>query len=349
MTNSLGIEEAREEDATDWDAFVQESAEGTFFHRFGWREVIKRAYGHRACSLLARREGRIVGVLPLIDVASPLLGRNLISTAFTVGGGVLADDAEARTALAQAAAAEGRSRNVGYVELRSRRADIAGWRVKNNVYAGFEKVSPKDEEEALQAIPRKRRAEVRKALAALAEGALDYQFGERVDDFYPLYAYAMREHGTPVFPRRFAKELMRVFSNDVEILVITADGEPVLALLTFYFGDRVLPYYFAAGSRAREHRAFDLAIWLQMRRGVERGARWFDFGRSKYGSGSFAYKQHWGFEPAPLEYQYALVNARRTPNVNPQNPKFSAASAMWKHLPLSVANVAGPILARHLA
>lgn len=86
-----------------------------------------------------------------------------------------------------------------------------------------------------------------------------------------------------------------------------------------------------------------------MRRGAERGARTFDFGRSKYGTGSFDYKAFWGFEPRALEYQYKLIGARETPNVNPDNPKFSTASALWRRLPLPIANFAGPILARHLA
>jgi len=282
-------------------------------------------------------------------VTSPLLGRSLISTAFTVGGGVLADDAEARAALAEAAMAEGCKRRVKYVELRSRSATVEGWEVKDSVYAGFERELPEDEAASLQAIPRKRRAEVRKAIAALEDGSLQCRFTREIDPFYALYAYAMREHGTPVYPRRFAAALMREFSDDAEVLLVSAGEEPVLALWTFYFRDCVLPYYFAAGPRARELRAFDLAVWLQMRRGAELGARRFDFGRSKYGAGSFDYKTHWGFEPMPLEYQYKLIGARRAPNVNPDNPKFSAASAAWRRLPLAAANLAGPLLARHLA
>lgn len=349
MTLAVLISEAADADAEEWDAYGASAREATLFHRFGWRNVVRRVYGYSSCYLTAKRAGRVVGVLPMIDVTSPLLGRNLVSTAFTVGGGVLADDAEAGYALAEAAIAEGRRRRVGYVELRSRAAALEGWEVKDGVYAGFERELPADEEATFLAIPRKRRAEVRKAIAALEHGSLQFQFTKEIEPFYGLYAYAMREHGTPVFPRRFAAELMNEFSDDAEILIVSAGGEPVLALWTFYFRDCVLPYYFAAGPRAREHRAFDLAIWLQMRRGAARGARRFDFGRSKYGAGSFDYKTHWGFEPKPLEYQYKLIGARKTPNVNPDNPKFSAASAAWRRLPLAAANLAGPLLARHLA
>ncbi|HXI88222.1 MAG TPA: FemAB family XrtA/PEP-CTERM system-associated protein, partial [Parvularculaceae bacterium] len=292
---------------------------------------------------------RIVGVLPLIDVASPLLGRNLISTAFTVGGGIVADDENAATFLAAAAIEEGRARRAGYVELRSEIARIGGWETKDQIYAGFDRALAAEEEANFEAIPRRRRAEVRKALDALDAGELSYAVDGDIDAFYALYAEALRDHGTPIFPRRFAHALMDEFSDRADILTIRAEGAPILSLLSFAFRDRVMPYYVGAGAKARAHRAFDLAIWLKMRDGAKRGARVFDFGRSKYGAGSFDYKAHWGFAPRPLEYQYALLRARKTPNVNPQNPKFAIVSAAWRRLPTPVANFAGPMLARHLA
>lgn len=349
MTPGVEIIQAAAADSERWDRYVRAHENGTMFHLFAWSDVIVRAYGYRSAHLLAVRNGEAVGVAPLIDVASPLLGHNLISTAFTVGGGVLADDDVVCSALAEAALEEGRRRKVGYVELRSQNAGVDGWAVKNEVYAGFERPIPPDEDDNLKAIPRKRRAEVRKAIAALESGALTARYVSDAEPFYSLYASALRDHGTPVFPKKFVQEILRAFPDETEILLIEADGEPVLALLNFYFGDTVLPYFFGAGPKSRANRAYDLAIWLTMRRGAERGFTNFDFGRSKFGTGSFAYKQHWGFEPKSLEYQYALVGAKEVPNVSPTNPKFAAVSAAWKRLPLPLANFAGPLLARHLA
>ena len=298
MTLAVTVADA-ENDEAEWNDYVARTSGATMFHLFGWQRIIKRVYGYNACYLIARRDGGMVGVLPLIDVASPLMGRNLISTAFTVGGGIVADDDEACQALAEAALEEGRRRRVKYIELRSRSALIDGWTVKDGVYATFEMEFPTGAENKMKAIPRRRRAEVRKGLAAVDAGKLRYTFDDEQEAFYDLYAHAMRDHGTPIFPRRFVTELMKEFSDFTEILVIRADDEPVLALLTFHFHERVMPYYFGAHADARKHRAYDLAIWLQMRRGAERGAHIFDFGRSKYGTGSFDYKAFWGFEPIP--------------------------------------------------
>jgi len=349
IDQAVTIEIAEEGDAAEWDAFVRAHPDAEIFHLYAWARVIAATYGYAPVNLIARRGGAIAGVLALTDVRSALFGRSLISTAFTVGGGILTSDAAARRALADAAVEEGRRRNVRYVELRARKGVLEGWPVKSAVYAGFEKELPADEAENLKMIPRRRRATVRKAIAAAKNGALSAEFNGDVDAFYALYAQALRDLGTPIFPKKFVRVLMAEFSQEAEILVIAADGQPVLALLSFYFGKKVMPYYFGARADARAHRAYDYAIWLQMRRGADKGATLFDFGRSKYGTGSFDYKSYWGFEAQPLEYQYALIGEREAPNISPSNPKFSAASAAWKRLPLGLANTVGPMLARHLA
>jgi hypothetical protein len=85
-----------------------------------------------------------------------------------------------------------------------------------------------------------------------------------------------------------------------------------------------------------------------MCRALERGYERFDFGRSKFGTGSFDYKTYWGFEPQPLNYEYKLVRGRALPDLNPLNPRYKHFVAMWKHLPLSVSRWLGPHVVRHL-
>lgn len=344
------IVEATEADAPRWEHFVSIEPTATFFHHFGWRRAIRHAYGYRAPYLMAVRGGDVVGVLPLIDVRSPIFGRSLISTAFTVGGGIASSDPEAARLLASAARAAGEARRVKYVELRGPAPEGHGWAVKNTVYAGFERELPLTEDEVLKSIPQKRRAEVRKGVKLAAAGEIEISRGDDVDLFYDLYADACRTHGTPIYPRRFAQAVWREFAPASEIMFIRAGGKPIYAVWTFFFRDRTMPYYIGANAQlARAHHAYDYGMYRVMLRALERGARNFDFGRSKYGTGAFENKTYWGFEPRPLPYSYALVSARQMPDVNPNNPKFSRVVSAWKRLPLPVANVAGPLLAPHLA
>jgi FemAB-related protein (PEP-CTERM system-associated) len=116
--------------------------------------------------------------------------------------------------------------------------------------------------------------------------------------------------------------------------------------MNFYFRDDVLPYYGGGTARARELAANDFMYWEVMRRAFERGYRVFDFGRSKVGTGSYAFKCNWGFKPTPLTYQFRLAPGRSVPELNPLNPKLALFVAAWKRLPLPMATGLGPLIVR---
>jgi len=334
------------DDATEpeWEAYVADHPQGSFFHKAGWRRVIQRTYGHTCRYLIAQGENDVVGVLPLVHVRSRLFGNALISTGFCVHGGVLADTPEIAAMLAKRAAEMGAELKVDYVELRSDEPRFDDWLLKTDVYATFERALSENEDENLKAIPRKKRADVRKSIKA----SLLVETGAPVEAFYQIYAHSLRGLGTPVFSRRFVHALVEEFGNDVEISLVSKDGEPVSTLLSFYFNDRVLPYYGGALPSARRLHAYDYQYWTLMCRAVERGARVFDFGRSKLGTGAFDYKKFWGFEPTPLNYQYHLVRGNAVPDINPNNPKYQRMVRIWRRLPLGVSTVIGPWVARQL-
>ena len=118
--------------------------------------------------------------------------------------------------------------------------------------------------------------------------------------------------------------------------------------MSFYFRDEVLPYYAGDTDAARDLAANDFKYWELMRRACERGTRVFDYGRSKRGTGSYAFKKNWGFEPEPLAYEYQLLRRADVPQNNPLNPRYRALIAMWRRLPRPVVNAVGPMLVRNL-
>lgn len=327
-----------------WDHFAETHAEATFFHRAGWRRVVARGYTQPAHYLLARLGREVRGILPLVEVRSRLFGHALISTGFSVYGGIVADDPEVGERLAAAAAQLAQTLGVDYVELRSGEPVLEGWTAKSGVYATFIRDLPADPEANLKAIPRKKRADLRKAL----KGDLEVTVGADVDLFHRLHAVSMRNLGTPVFPRALFEALVAEFAEAVEISAVTRGDTALAALVTFYDKDTVLPYYVGAVPAARPAHAYDLIYWSLMRRASERGITRFDFGRSKAGTGAYDYKCFWGFEPIPLSYQYKLIHGRDVPNLNPLNPRYRMMVECWRRLPLPIANTVGPWIARQL-
>ncbi len=332
------------DDAARWEAFVESCGEATFFHRIGWRGILERCFGHRTRYLVAERGGELVGVLPLAQVKSLLFGHALVSLPFCAEAGIAAADAEAAAALREAAQALGARLKVAHLELRHSQARTPGW-PQQDLYAAFRKPLAPQAEANMLAIPRKQRAMVRKGIGHGLVGRID----AHVDDFFALYAGNVHRHGTPPLPKRYFEALRETFGASAEVLTVTdAAGTPVSAVFSFYFRDTVLPYYAGDALEARQLAANDFKYWDLMRRACERGVKAFDFGRSKRGTGPYDFKKNWGFEPAPLAYEYCLYRRASIPQNNPLNPRYRALIALWRRLPLRVANALGPHLVKSL-
>jgi FemAB-related protein (PEP-CTERM system-associated) len=332
------------DDVGRWDAFVARCPQATFFHRAGWMRVLEEGFRHRTHFLFAERGGQIVGVLPLVQVKSRLFGNALTAMAFCVQGGPATEDAVAKAALDRRALELADELDVDHLEYRSETPTQSGWLVKGDLYVTFRRALDPDPEKNLTAIPRKQRAEVRKGL----DMGLDCAIEDSADNIWAIYAESVRNLGTPVFGRRYFRALKAEFGDDCECLVLRKDGQIVSGVLSFYFRDQVLPYYGGGSLAARGLRANELMYYDLMRRAAAKGSRVFDFGRSKLGTGAFAFKKNWGFTPVPLNYEYKLRRGDKLPDVNPLNPKYRLMIETWKRLPLPVANTIGPWVARSL-
>jgi len=331
-------------DAARWERFVESCPQATFFHRIGWREVLERTFGHRAHYLIAERDERIIGILPLAEVKSVLFGHALVSLPFCELAGAAVADESAERELHKAAQALGQRLGVQHLELRNPAPREPAW-PRQGLYAGFRKALAPDAEANMLAIPRKQRAMVRKGIKNRLASELD----AGVERFFALYADNVHRHGTPPLPKRYFAALRAAFGKDAEVLtVVDTRGKALSSVLSFYFRDEVLPYYAGDCEEARGTAANDFKYWELMRRACEKGVRIFDFGRSKQGTGPYDFKRNWGFEPAPLAYEYCLYRRSSIPQHNPLNPRYRALIALWRRLPLPVVNLLGPHLAKSL-
>ena len=331
-------------DTIAWDQFVYNSKRGTFFHRIGWRSIFSEVFKLEPNYLVAERNAAVVGILPLVYQRSLLFGNALIAAPFCVEGGPLAIDREVDAALTTAAIALQNKTGVPYVEFRSKTADHPSWTPRKDLYATFAGPISTDDKANLLAIPRKQRAVIRKTL----EGGLTSEVDANVDQLFCVYAESVRNLGTPVFSKKYFYALKREFGNDCDIVVVKDGSRAISAVLNFYFKETVLPYYGGGTLAARRNGANDFLYWEVIRRAAERGYTRFDFGRSKVGTGAFAFKKNWGFEPTWLEYEYHLRPGVALPDKNPLNPKYSLLIGTWKRLPISLANFIGPLLVRGL-
>lgn len=321
------------------DGFVGQQA-GSPFHLTAWSRAVERGCRQRARYLVAERaNGSLAGVLPLTEMRSALFGRALVSAGFGVNGGVLGEAVEEL-----ASAAWDLARRLGLLEVEFRGGPTPrGWGVESSTYLGFARALAADEALELKAIPRKQRAEVRRAL----EHDLHVTVGRdhaALAEHYRVYAESVRNLGTPVFPVGLFRAVMA--SIDADVLTVHHQGRAVASVLSLYANGTVYPYWGGGTAEARTLRANDRMYFALMNHARARGCIRFDFGRSKVGTGAGAFKKNWGFDPVPLVYARRSDGPART--VNPLDPKYRLMVAAWKRLPVPLAAMLGPLISRGL-
>lgn len=328
------------------DSFVAEHPDSEIFHRPQWSVAVEQGCRQRAHYLVAEDSaGHLTGCLPLTEVRSPLFGSALVSVGFGTGGGPLSPDSATADRLIEAGWALARKLGCRSMELRGGPVPD-GWTAQAGIYANFAKPLPQGDEAILKAIKRRHRA-IRRA----QEFNLETRAGREtkdLEDFYAVFGQSVRNLGSPVFPRSLFAAMIDQLGKDADILTVYRDGRAVSSVLNFYFNGSVLAYWGGGTREARDCFSNEVMYYEVMRHASRRGCTTFDFGRSKVGSGPYSFKMNWGFDPEPLVYAVRTVAGAAPRAVNPADPKYRLQVALWQRLPLPVANLLGPPIARGL-
>jgi FemAB-related protein (PEP-CTERM system-associated) len=346
---AVSIRLAEPRDQAQVDAWVRARPDGTPFHTLAWTAAVAHGCRQHDASLIAEhRDGSIAGVLPLVRLSSPLFGTALISSAFGTAGGILAETPSAEAGLRDRAGEEASTLGCASIELRGGPDPGAGWTADSATYLGFSGPLAECDDAQLLAIPRKQRAEIRKALGARLKVTTGRGAADRAAH-YAVYAESVRNLGTPVFPRRLFDAVLDGFPGESDILTVWLDGRPISSVLTLYWAGRAMPYWGGGTRAARAVRSNELMYYaLMCHARANQACRVFDFGRSKAGTGAAAFKRNWGFAGTPLTYFACSLDGGPLRDINPLSPRYRLQIALWKRLPLALANAIGPLISRGL-
>ena len=334
------------EDGSAWNAFVVSHSDSTNYHLYGWREVIKKSFGHKTYYLTARNNNNdICGLLPLAYIKSALFGKSLVSLPFFNYGGILCSCDEAEAALLEASARMRKELNAAYTEFRHLlRSDRVAATKKHKVtmILNLNKV----EEQQWKELDPKVRNQVRKAekngLKAVV-GQLDL-----LDGFYEVFSRNMRDLGTPVYSKKFFQNMLETFPESSCIISVMLDGTTVASGILTWFRDTLEVPWASSNSDYRDKCPNNLLYWEAIKFAIGKGLTRFDFGRSTPGEGTFRFKKQWGAQPVQLYWQYLLEEGREMPALNPDNPKYKLAIKLWQRLPVPLTKLLGPSIVRNI-
>lgn len=318
-------------------------------HDPAWLGVLRDGLGHRVMLLTASDGPQLTGILPLSLTRSPLFGKHLVSLPYVNRAGLLATCPSVGEALLQRAIELADQSDARYLELRHH-----GKSFQSNAFTHTrnEKVRmvmalPQNTEALWTSLKAKVRNQIRKAQQA----DLRIRFGgeELLSGFYSVFATNMRDLGTPVYPRKLFRAMLRHLGEQCEIALVTLESSAIAGAILVH--DRSGPVAISqvpSASCLRQFNHMNANMWMYHRlleRSITRGASQFDFGRSSEGSGTYRFKKQWGAQPCDTPWQVVLrkgtLDAAR-----PDNPRNRKRIERWQKLPVWVTRAIGPSIVR---
>jgi FemAB-related protein (PEP-CTERM system-associated) len=342
---SIEIAICSSEKSSEWDDFVQDFQPATFCHAYQWRSIISSAYGHRPIYLIAKCDGRVLGVLPLFLVKSRIFGRSLTSMPFLDYGGVCADRQDVADKLVNYALQLLYEVDADYLEIRQCDPPAAKAQMRLDKVSMILSLSPSIEE-LWHSLAAKVRNQVRKAEKA----KLQVAFGgaELLEDFYPVFAANMRDLGSPVHDLGFFSHIFARFENQAKLSIIRDGGRTIGGLVALFFKDAVVVPW---ASSLREYFSKcpnNLLYWEAIKYATDRGCKRFDFGRSSLDSGTYHFKRQWGAKPLQIYWQ-TLTATGDAQTLSPvDNSKYQLALEVWKRLPVALTTLIGPRVRKYI-
>jgi FemAB-related protein (PEP-CTERM system-associated) len=349
QANRMGVtvEEVVESDRDAWLAYVSRRDDATFVDDWAWRDVMEACYRLPCYWYVAKRQGKVEGVLALSFSAHPLLGRYLVTAPFGNYGGFYCDSDDAATALLGKAEALRGQLGARYVNIRHLHGGSPvpnGWQ-QDPAYATYWLELPQDPQVLLT---EHLRSKTRWQVTQSMKQGFGIEFGgvELLPDFWRVITRAMKELGSPYHSRAYLAQILESFGERAQLAVVrSTDDQPVGVSCLLFHNDTAIQLHANFLRQSRGSYLGEFLYYSVLAECCRRGVRRFDMGRSLIGSGNEEFKMKWRPIRHELGYWYHLSGpGARLPALNQANPRLRWAIETWRRLPLPVHRLLGPRL-----
>ena len=333
-----------------WDSYVLQHPGGVAYQLFGWKNACRDGYGLDCLYLLALENGTPRGILPLIRFKIPFQKQRLISLPYCDVGGILADNDQVAESLLERAVLEARFHNITHLELRDTEnsKSLSSSDVSGNMKVRMVLELPGSSEELLKGLKSKLRSQVKKPI----RDGLSCRLGgaELCDEFYDIFTRNMRDLGSPVHGYKWISSILYHYDQRVRVgVVYTQTGEPAAAGIILMTDDMVSIPWASSLRHLNRHNPNMLLYWTFLSFAADNHFRYFDFGRSTPGEGTYRFKEQWGAKPVPLKWQIyqdttPVAAASGGPSVARQ-----AVEKAWSRMPQLFCDNLGPALRRYIS
>jgi hypothetical protein len=341
----LGIEVLDPTTQADWDDRLTAVDGWTLFHTAAWARVLCETYRYRPLYVAVRDQGKLLALVPLMEVDSPLTGRRGVSLPFTDYCDPLLTEAVCPADLTEFILDYGRKAGWKSVEFRGEGLSdgppaASFYRHTLDLTVGAERLFANLKDTT--------RRNVRKAMReGVTVGFHDSP--EAVREYYRLHCMTRKKHGVPPQPVEFFDKIHEhVIGRGLGVVALASyNGVHVAGDVFLGLHGKAL-YKFGASDYAYQHlRPSDLVMWEGIEWHAERGYHNLCFGRTEMDNeGLRRFKNQWGTDERLIHY--CRYDLRRDEFITETPQTGGSHHRFFNAMPIPVLRVFGSLLYKHM-
>ena len=312
-----------------WNDFLEKQKENqmvTIAHNPCLGSILSKTFGYTHTNYFIKHDDEIVGALPTVGI-----GNKIVSMPhFSYGGPILK---------------EGYSDNFDLSSLlQASKYEVRSFK-KLSEYFIDEKIScvldlKESEDEMIMTIQSKLRQKIRKCLKmdfSVKSGGI-----ELLDDYYYAFSSRMLKFGSPPLGKKFFQNILEDYAyGDVQITVIY-DGKKVISagFSISYLGFNELCWS-GTDDNYNKKNVNALLFWEMIKTSIDKGHRYYSFGRSTKESSQHFFKKLWNPIELPIHY-----NLSEAPGASLKDLEF--LTKIWKLQPLKTSQILGHYVSKYV-
>lgn len=318
------------EDYHSWNDFVMKNSA---FYTIGQNpslvDLISKSFGWYGENCVLYHEGKMIGLMNYIIIKDTLVS----IPHFSYGGLIVLDEFDVSVVYKEFFD----QKKISRYEVRSFQKTTEhaiSDKVMNFIYLY------KNVDDQFSNFKSKLRSQIRKGY----KNGLMIKIGgtELLNDFYRVYSVNMHSLGSPVLSKRFFENILEYYKNgSVNIFCVYYEDMVIgTSMVLDYMGFSEVCW----ASTLRSYNKLSsnmLLYWEMIKHSIENGMKIFSFGRGSIGGSTYKFKMQWGTEVKQL---YFNCSEKRKINYK----KMRLLSNLWSKLPLSFANIFGPMISKRI-
>ena len=329
-----------------WDELLLTNEKTSFFHTSGWAKVLHESYGYTPVYITSIEDGKLINLIPMMEVKSILTGKRGVSLPFTDNCEPVVENQVSSDNAIEQIKEFGNKRNWKYIEWRGGKKNFNDVSPSLSFYKHDIELK-QNEDELFAGFKSNTKRNIKKAQKEGVEVKLHNSL-DSMEQFVGLNCLTRKKHGLPPQPYFFFKKLFdNVISKKKGVIALAYSKKKAIAGAVFlHFNKKAVYKYGASDENFLNLRPNNLLMWEAIRHYAKEEYSNFSFGiTEKQNQGLLQFKRGWGGTESSVNYyRYSI----REKGFIKDNFREKTSYSIFKKMPQQLLNLTGRILYKHM-